>query len=95
LARERELNVSCLKIDKFFIDKLLMLKDEQTITGDIIAMAHKLGQCVIAEGIEDEKQLQYLKRYGCDRIQGFLISEPLDEAAALELLQQQTGIMKG
>ena len=89
LARERELNVSCLKIDKYFIDKLVSLKDEEAITGDIISMAHKLGHCVVAEGVEYEKQRQYLLDNGCDKIQGYLISKPLDEEAAIELLRSK------
>lgn len=89
LARERELNVNCLKIDKYFIEKLLTLKAEEAITGDIISMAHKLGHCVISEGVEHEKQRQYLLDCGCDKIQGYLIAKPLDEEAAIELLKNQ------
>lgn len=89
LARERELNVSSLKIDKYFIDRLVSLKDEEAITGDIVSMAHKLGHCVIAEGVEHEKQKQYLKNCGCDMIQGYLISKPLDEEAAIEILKKK------
>lgn len=85
-ARERELNVDCLKIDKFFIDKLLQVREEQAVTGDIISMAHKLGHCAIAEGVEHEEQMRYLRKYGCDMVQGYYISMPLDEANALELL---------
>jgi PAS domain S-box-containing protein len=88
LARERELNVNSLKIDKYFIDKLLVLEPDKTITGDIISMGHKLGHCVVAEGVEYEKQRQYLKDHGCDKIQGYLISRPLDENAAIELLEK-------
>jgi EAL domain-containing protein (putative c-di-GMP-specific phosphodiesterase class I) len=88
LARERELNITCIKIDKYFINKLMLLKDEEAITGDIIAMAHKLGHSVIAEGVEHERQRQYLLKYGCDRIQGYLISKPLSESAALDLLRK-------
>lgn len=86
LARERELNISCLKIDKSFVDKLLILKDE-SITGDIISMAHKLGHSVVAEGVEHEEQKIYLEKYNCDNIQGFLISRPLNEDVAIELLK--------
>ncbi|MPM98997.1 Phytochrome-like protein cph2 [bioreactor metagenome] len=89
LARVRELNVNCLKIDKYFIDKLLTLSDEEAITGDIISMAHKLGHYVIAEGIEQDRQIQYLKNFGCEQIQGYLIAKPLEERAALELLEKQ------
>jgi len=86
LARERELQVDCIKLAKAFIDKLLTLDWSKAITGDIISMAHKLGHCIVAEGVEHEIQLQYLRKHHCDRVQGFLISKPLDETAAIELL---------
>lgn len=86
LAREKELSVDYLKIDKYFIDNLLGANLNKAITSDIISMAHKLGHYVIAEGVEHEVQLQYLKKHGCDKIQGFLISKPLDEEAAFEFL---------
>jgi PAS domain S-box-containing protein len=87
LARERDLNVNCLKIDKSFIDELLYQETEDAITSDIISMAHKLGQCAIAEGVEHEKQREYLEKWDCDRIQGYLISKPLDEETAIEFLK--------
>ncbi|MFA5530817.1 MAG: EAL domain-containing protein [Thiohalomonadaceae bacterium] len=89
LAREKELKVDCLKIDKYFIDKLLYADLNKAITSDIISMAHKLGHCAIAEGVEHESQLQYLKEHDCDRIQGYLISKPLDEKDALAFLKNQ------
>jgi EAL domain-containing protein (putative c-di-GMP-specific phosphodiesterase class I) len=86
-SRERELNVNGLKIDKFFMDKMLDLSSlEEAITGDIISMAHRLGHFTIAEGVEDEKQRQYLKDHNCDKIQGFLISRPLNEESVIEYL---------
>ncbi len=87
LARERELNVNCLKIDKFFTDKLLLSKPEETLSGDIISMGHKLGHCVIAEGVEYQAQLEYLRENGCDKAQGFYISKPLDEGEAVSFLR--------
>lgn len=87
LVRERELNVDCLKIDKYFIDELLVLKDDEAITADIISMAHKMGHFVIAEGVEDLRQLDYLKRNGCDKVQGYLVSRPLDEDDAIDFLR--------
>lgn len=87
LVRERELNVDCLKIDKYFIDELLVLKDDEAITADIISMAHKMGHYVIAEGVEDLRQLDYLKRNGCDKVQGYLVSRPLDEDVAIDFLR--------
>lgn len=86
LVRERELNVDCLKIDKYFTDELLVLKEDEAITADIISMAHKMGHCVIAEGVEDINQLEYLRNNGCDKVQGYLISKPLDEEDAILFL---------
>ena len=87
LARERDLHIDVLKIDKSFVDKLLTQKPEEAITGDIISMAHKLGQRVVAEGVECVSQKEYLAGHHCDMLQGYLISRPLDEADAIEFLK--------
>ncbi len=89
LARERELNVDCLKIDKYFIDKLMEISYDKAITGDIINIAHKQGHSALAEGVEYEEQRQYLLNNGCDKMQGYLFSKPLDEKAAIEFLMQE------
>lgn len=86
LAHERSLNVDILKIDKTFIDGLQPIGEEQSITGDIISIGHKLGHMVVAEGVEHKYQSEYLVRHGCDKIQGFLINTPLDETTAIEFL---------
>ena len=88
LAREKELKVDCMKIDKYFIDKLLDTDLNKAITSDIISMSHKLGHYTVAEGVEHHIQLQYLKEHDCDRIQGYLISEPLDEEEAIKFLKK-------
>ena len=88
LAREEELHVNCLKIDKHFIDRLLKPELDRAITGDIISMAHRLGHCAVAEGMEDKSQKQYLIAHGCDRMQGYLYSRALDEDDALALLKR-------
>ena len=84
----RRIKIDCLKIDKFFAERLLSTDLKKAVTSDIISMAHKLGHCTIAEGVEHESQLQYLKEHNCDRIQGYLISTPLDEEEAIELLKK-------
>ena len=66
----------------------MYLEPEKTITDDIISMAHNLDHFVIAEGVEYEKQRQYLYDCGCDKIQGYLISKPLNEEEALEFLKK-------
>ena len=88
LSRETGLKADCMKIDKYFIDMLLSANLNKAITSDIISMAHKLGHSTIAEGVEHDIQLQYLKEYGCDKIQGYLISRPLDEEDAIVFLKK-------
>ncbi len=89
LEKERELNVDCLKIDRHFIENLTVLDPRTSITSDIISIAHKMGHSALAEGVETLKQKEYLISCGCDKIQGFLISRPVDEDVALKLLQEQ------
>lgn len=89
LAREKGLKADCMKIDRYFVDKLLYTDHNKAITSDIISIAHKLRQCTIAEGVEQEGQLQYLKKYNCDMVQGYLISEPLDEDKAIVFLKDK------
>jgi len=86
LAREKELNIDCLKIDKYFVDNLLDTELDKVITSDIISMSHKLGHCTVAEGVEHQMQLHYLMEHDCDRVQGYLISKPLDEESAIKFL---------
>ena len=86
LARERELKINCLKIDKYFIDKLDYPRVTDDITGDIVSMAHKLGHCVVAEGVEYEEQKEYLIEHHCDLMQGYLFSKPLLEKSAIDIL---------
>jgi len=85
LARERELNINCLKIDKSFIDKLLVHNNEDALTGDIITMAHRLGHTVVAEGVEEEQQITYLQKYHCDMVQGYYYYKPMREEEAVSL----------
>ncbi len=86
LAREIEINASCLKIDKYFIDKLLEIEPQKTLVSDIISMGHKLGYYIVAEGVEHGSQLDYLRENGCDKAQGYYISKPLDEDKAIDLI---------
>ena len=87
-SRERDLKINCLKIDKSFIDKLMTVKHEESITGDIISMAHRLGHIVVAEGVEHEIQKEYLVKNNCDFLQGFLFSRPLYEKDAIDFLKK-------
>jgi diguanylate cyclase (GGDEF)-like protein/PAS domain S-box-containing protein len=79
--------INHLKIDRSFINQIVVDPNSATITTSIIAMAHRMRLRSIAEGVETEAQLAYLRRQGCDEIQGYLVSRPLpaEEYAALLL----------
>ena len=74
-----------LKIDQGFISKITTDPRSAAIAKATIALAQSLGMIVIAEGVETEGQLGYLRRLGCDEIQGYLFSRPVpaDELAML------------
>ncbi len=87
LSRLQELYVNYIKIDRSFISKLSNISEDLAITNDIISMSHKMGLLVVAEGVEDQKQMNYLRSHDCDKIQGYLLSRPLDEDMAIEFLK--------
>jgi EAL domain-containing protein (putative c-di-GMP-specific phosphodiesterase class I) len=62
--------------------------EAHAIVDTIIKLAHTLDMTVVAEGIEDEKQLAELVKLGCDVGQGYYFSRPVDAAAAEQLLSQ-------
>ncbi len=70
--------INILKIDKSFIQKLDTDYSHKVIVQALISMSHELGLEVVAEGVESERQLEYLITMGCDYVQGFLISQPID-----------------
>lgn len=75
-----------LKIDKGFIDGLGSDESDEAITSAIIAMAQSLGLNVVAEGVENEAQRDFLLGKGCYQIQGFICFRPLSAAAFRQLL---------
>ena len=69
--------IDTLKIDKSFVTDLHYDTDDAAICAAILAMAQQLALNVVAEGVETEEQLEFLRRHGCNQIQGFLCSKPL------------------
>jgi diguanylate cyclase (GGDEF)-like protein len=76
LTQLKNLPVSELKIDKSFVLNLLDEQANQVIVRSSIELAHNLGMFVVAEGVEDEATLRWLRRNGCDIVQGYHISRP-------------------
>ena len=84
IASLTSMPIKALKIDRAFIDGVREPGDKQAICAAMIAMSRELGITVIAEGVENELQVEFLKERGCDAVQGFLYTEPLhgDDVAA-------------
>ena len=67
----------CLKIDQSFVQNITTEPDDALIASAVIAMAHSLRLYVVAEGVETESQMRYLRNQKCDQMQGFYFSWPL------------------
>jgi EAL domain-containing protein (putative c-di-GMP-specific phosphodiesterase class I) len=78
-----------IKIDRSFISGIASSSGDAAITRAVIAMAQNLGVRVVAEGVESEKQLAFLRTYGCHEVQGYYFSPPLSARSAGQLLRHQ------
>ena len=76
----RNFPVDTLKIDRSFVKDLPTDSDAAAICSAIIAMARELKLKVIAEGVETEAQLKFLREHRCDQVQGYLIGRPASAA---------------
>lgn len=81
-----------LKMDISFVREVTSDPGSAAIAKTIIAMAHNLNLRVIAEGIETEAQLSYLRNHGCDEMQGFYFSRPVPAAEVEQLLREERSL---
>ncbi|MGN6575020.1 MAG: putative bifunctional diguanylate cyclase/phosphodiesterase [Nocardioides sp.] len=88
LHRLRRLPVQRLKIDKSFVSGLSSEQRAAPLLASIIAMAHGVGNVVVAEGVETREQADFLARHGCDELQGDLFSRPVPAEQVHALLQR-------
>jgi EAL domain-containing protein (putative c-di-GMP-specific phosphodiesterase class I) len=86
LSYLKQLPVDRLKIDRSFVKDTPDDIDDCAIVRTIISMSHNLGLSVIAEGVETQRQLDFLRAQHCDEIQGYLLSVPLPAAQVTGLL---------
>jgi diguanylate cyclase (GGDEF)-like protein len=86
----RQYPIDTVKIDRTFLDEVPQNPASSTLVETIIVMAHALGKRVVAEGIETNEQLIFLRERRCDAAQGFYLARPLAAAAITELLQART-----
>ncbi len=80
LSALKRFPVTRLKIDRSFVDGLPDDGNDRAITTAVISMAHNLNLKVIAEGVETERQLGFLRDSGCDEVQGYFFSKPVAPA---------------
>jgi diguanylate cyclase (GGDEF)-like protein len=85
----QRLPVNTLKVDKAFIDMILMEGTQKAIIRTIVDMAHSMEMTVVAEGVETRQQLDYLTRCRCDCFQGYIISRPVPEEEAVRFLSDR------
>ncbi len=89
LGQLRRLPAQTLKIDRSFIEQIPLDPNSCSITEAIIAMGKRLGLRIVAEGVEQVAQLEFLRASGCDVFQGFLFAKPLTTPEITALLKSQ------
>lgn len=87
----KKLDVDFLKLDQLFVRDLIIDPTNTIIVETIIAMGHKLGLKIVAEGVETEQQRDWLRSHNCDYVQGHLVSEALPLDAFEKLLMNTRG----
>ncbi len=86
----KQFPIDSVKVDRSFIRDIPDDKDDVAITCAVIAMAQSLRLKVVAEGVETAEQYAFLREQGCDEIQGYYFSQPVDAAALARLLAQSS-----
>ena len=89
LSQLHRLPLDALKVDRSFVNEIGKCSTSEMVTTAIISLAKSLRLSVVAEGIETEDQLAELRKLGCDSVQGFLLSRPLEAGLVAPLLGQR------
>jgi EAL domain-containing protein (putative c-di-GMP-specific phosphodiesterase class I) len=93
LAYVAKLPVDVLKIDRSFIVNMENSAENKAIVSVIISLAHSLNLKVVAEGVETEEQAQFLRMLGCEQMQGYLFSPPLEVEKMEAMLTRQRTVL--
>jgi CheY-like chemotaxis protein len=94
LAYLKRFPLDTLKIDRSFIQDAVSNPDDATLTVTIINLAHSMRLNVVAEGVETEGQLSFLRLHGCDEMQGYLFAHPLEAEACTQALVEDRRLQK-
>jgi EAL domain-containing protein (putative c-di-GMP-specific phosphodiesterase class I) len=78
-------------VDRSFVAEMEMREENRKLVHAMINLAHNLNLEVVAEGVESEEQLALLRGFGCDQVQGFLVSKPLPIGELMAYLLQAPG----
>lgn len=89
LSYLRDFPIDVLKIDQSFVFRIGQAEKDDAIVRAIFAMGHSLGMKIVAEGVETETHLAFLKEQGCDMVQGYLISRPIPADKLTLMLQEE------
>lgn len=89
LSYLRKLPIEILKIDKSFVDEILVSQEDRTLVRGIIEMVHALGIQVVAEGVENHHMASLLQDMDCDLVQGYHYCPPISEIKFLELIKNR------
>ncbi len=92
LSYLKKLPLDYLKIDRSFINEIVTDDNDKAIVRAVIAMAHSLNLCVIAEGVETPEQLSFLVDNSCNSVQGYMFSRPVQLPYFIKLLNEQKSI---
>jgi diguanylate cyclase (GGDEF)-like protein/PAS domain S-box-containing protein len=85
--------IDVLKIDKSFVDDVTTNTADAAIALSVISLAHNLNMRVIAEGVETREQVQFLTERGCDEMQGYYFSRPVNAEAFTALLRERRNLL--
>ncbi|WP_353661390.1 EAL domain-containing protein [Hydrogenimonas sp. SS33] len=90
LAYLKNLSIKTLKIDKGFIEDIGINPNDEVLTRTIIDIASHFDMKTVAEGVENETQLTFLKNFGCDIVQGYYFGKPMSIEAFQQWMQERT-----
>jgi EAL domain-containing protein (putative c-di-GMP-specific phosphodiesterase class I) len=95
LSYLKNIPLSCLKIDRSFVNDINKDENADKLVSSIISIAHGLGLEVVAEGVEEKYQVDHLIALGCEYLQGYYFSRPVPQSEVEDILQKQPMALTG